>query len=256
MTNEALQKKINLVTDKLIHLGGADYENDKNISLKDAIASGNVARDFGIEEWDWPQGVGLYGLSMLQDYYRDDRFMEFFLNWFRSNIERGLPSRNINTDLPVPDSLQILDRIPEPEHSRYETMCIEQAEWLMHGLPKTTDGGFQHVTTGIGGPQRCHPQRAAALAGYPVYGGAVLQQMGIRCDRKDWRDEATHQVLLHIKYLYCKNNGLFYHGFSFIRNDNFGGIFWCRGNSWFTLGLTPFPEKADYLDMAARGSLS
>ena len=66
MTNEALQKKINLVMDKLIHLGGADYENDKNISLKDAIASGNVARDFGIEEWDWPQGVGLYGLSMLQ----------------------------------------------------------------------------------------------------------------------------------------------------------------------------------------------
>ena len=100
MTNEALQKKINLVMDKLIHLGGADYENDKNISLKDAIASGNVARDFGIEEWDWPQGVGLYGLSMLQDYYRDDRFMEFFLNWFRSNIERGLPSRNINTTCP------------------------------------------------------------------------------------------------------------------------------------------------------------
>ena len=32
MTNEALQKKINLVMDKLIHLGGADYENDKNIS--------------------------------------------------------------------------------------------------------------------------------------------------------------------------------------------------------------------------------
>ena len=76
--------------------------------------------------------------------------------------------------------------------------------------------------------------------------------MGIRCDRKDWRDEATHQVLLHIKYLYCKNNGLFYHGFSFIRNDNFGGIFWCRGNSWFTLGLTLFLEKADYLDGGTR----
>lgn len=74
----------------------------------------------------------------------------------------------------------------------------------------------------------------------------------IRCDRKDWRDEATHQVLLHIKYLYCKNNGLFYHGFSFIRNDNFGGIFWCRGNSWFTLGLTLFLEKADYLDGGTR----
>ena len=110
MTNEALQKKINLVMDKLIHLGGADYENDKNISLKDAIASGNVARDFGIEEWDWPQGVGLYGLSMLQDYYRDDRFMEFFLNWFRSNhvhragrMADARPAQNDRRRLPACD---------------------------------------------------------------------------------------------------------------------------------------------------------
>ena len=252
MTNEALQKKINLVMDKLIHLGGADYENDKNISLKDAIASGNVARDFGIEEWDWPQGVGLYGLSMLQDYYRDDRFMEFFLNWFRSNIERGLPSRNINTTCPYLTLLQILDRIPEPEHSRYETMCIEQAEWLMHGLPKTTDGGFQHVTTGIGDRNGVILNEQQLWLDTLFMAVLFLQQMGIRCDHKDWRDEATHQVLLHIKYLYCKNNGLFYHGFSFIRNDNFGGIFWCRGNSWFTLGLTLFLEKADYLDGGTR----
>ena len=240
MTNEALQKKINLVMDKLIHLGGADYENDKNISLKDAIASGNVARDFGIEEWDWPQGVGLYGLSMLQDYYRDDRFMEFFLNWFRSNIERGLPSRNINTTCPYLTLLQILDRIPEPEHSRYETMCIEQAEWLMHDLRKTTDGGFQHVTTGIGDRNGVILNEQQLWLDTLFMAVLFLQQMGIRCNRKDWRDEATHQVLLHIKYLYCKNNGLFYHGFSFIRNDNFGAIFWCRGNSWFTLGLTLF----------------
>ena len=87
MSKEEVQLKINLVMDKLIHLGGADYEKDKDISLEDAIASGNVARDFGIEEWDWPQGVGLYGLSMLQNYYGDKRFMDFFVNWFESNIE-------------------------------------------------------------------------------------------------------------------------------------------------------------------------
>ncbi len=252
MNNAVLQQKIDLVMDKLIHLGGADYDKDKNISLKDAIASGNVARDFGIEEWDWPQGVGLYGLFMLQDYYHDDRFMNFFLNWFASNIERGLPSRNINTTCPYLTLLQILDHIPEPERTRYEAMCLEQAAWLMNGLPKTKDNGFQHVTTGIGDRNGVILNESQLWLDTLFMAVLFLQQMGIRYHREDWCSEATHQVLVHIKYLYCKNNGLFYHGFSFLRNDNFGGIFWCRGNSWFTLGLTLFLEKADYLDNGTR----
>lgn len=56
MTTERLKAKTNQVAYKLLHLGGADYDRDKNISIKEAIATGNVARDFGIEEWDWPQG--------------------------------------------------------------------------------------------------------------------------------------------------------------------------------------------------------
>ena len=76
--------------------------------------------------------------------------------------------------------------------------------------------------------------------------------MGNRYHNEVWRSEAVHQVLVHIKYLYCKNNGLFYHGFSFIRNDNFGGIFWNRGNSWFTLGITLFLANADDLELGTR----
>ena len=248
MTNNVLQQKIELVMDKLIHLGGADYDNDRNLDLKKAIASGNVARDFGIEEWDWPQGVGLYGLSMLQNYYKDNRFMDFFKNWFATNVAKGLPSRNINTTAPYLTLLQILDRIPEPEKSQYEQMCKNQAEWLMNDLPKTKDNGFQHVTTGIGDRNGVILNEGQLWLDTLFMAVLFLQQMGIRYKRQDWLDEATHQVLVHIKYLYCKNNGLFYHGYSFIRNDNFGGIFWCRGNSWFTLGLTLFLENADYID--------
>ena len=51
MTNEVLEQKIQLVMDKLIHLGGADYDSDKNISVEEATTTGNIARDFGIEEW-------------------------------------------------------------------------------------------------------------------------------------------------------------------------------------------------------------
>ena len=52
-----------------------------------------------------------------------------------------------------------------------------------------------------------------------------------------------YNQMMHIKYLYDTHTGLFFHGWSFNRMDNFGGVFWCRGNSWFTLGIL------DYLDM-------
>ena len=249
-SKEELQQKIELVMDKLIHLGGADYEKDKEISLEAAIASGNVARDFGIEEWDWPQGVGLYGLSMLQAYHKDKRFMDFFINWFEANIAKGLPSRNINTTAPYLTLLQILDDMPEKE--KYEIMCIEQADWLIHELPKTEDGGFQHVTSGIGDRNAVILNEQQLWLDTLFMAVLFLQQMGNRYNNKAWKSEAVHQVLVHIKYLYCKNNGLFYHGFSFIRNDNFGGIFWNRGNSWFTLGITIFLENADDLEPGTR----
>ena len=148
MTTEILKAKTNQTAYKLLHLGGADYDRDKNISIKEAIATGNVARDFGIEEWDWPQGVGLYGLYMLQEQNGDDSYLKFLENWFQSNIEKGLPSRNINTTEPYLTLLQIMDRLPQKE--MYEKMCMNQANWLIHELPKTGDNGFQHVTSGIG----------------------------------------------------------------------------------------------------------
>ena len=70
-----------------------------------------------------------------------------------------------------------------------------------------------------------------------------LNRMGQKYKRREWIDESIHQVLMHIKYLYDKQSGLFYHGWTFNERSNFGGIFWCRGNSWFTLGIL------DYIDM-------
>ena len=79
MTNEQLLPIIHKVMDKLMNLGGADYDSDKNTS-KEQSDQGLIARDFGIEEWDWPKGVGLYGLYKLQNFYGDNRYLDFFEN--------------------------------------------------------------------------------------------------------------------------------------------------------------------------------
>ncbi|MGL5434691.1 MAG: glycoside hydrolase family 88/105 protein [Lachnospiraceae bacterium] len=241
MTNEQLLKKIHLVVDKLINLGGADYDSDK-ITAKEESKRGFIARDFGIEEWDWPQGVGLYGMNKLQNFYNDTRYLEFFDNWYQNNINKGLPSKNINTSAPYLTLVNLLDALNNPQ---YETMCLEHAQWLTDELPKTKEGGFQHVTTAIGDRNGITLNDGEMWIDTLFMAVLFLNKMGQRYQRPDWVSEATKQVLIHIKYLYEKTNGLFYHGWSFSLNSNFGGIFWCRGNSWFTFGIIDFIEALE-----------
>ena len=250
MDRDILLKQALLVAERLMNLGGANYDEDKNLDLADALRTGAVARDAGIEEWDWPQGVGLYGLYLLQEYLGDGRYLDFFEGWYQRNIRQGLPSRNVNTTAPYLTLVQLADRLPETE--AYDAMCRERAEWLISGLPKTRNGGFQHVTSAIGDRNGVILNEGQLWVDTLFMAGLFLQKAGLRYGCKEWQEEALHQILVHIKYLYCKETGLFYHGFSFPRNDNFGGIHWCRGNSWFTLGLPLFLENAEAVDGGTR----
>lgn len=239
MTNEVLLQKINLVVNKLMNLGGCDYEKDKTVAQADT-RKGIVQRDFGIEEWDWPQGVGLYGMYRLQNYYGDTRYTEFFQNWYSHNLEIGLPSKNINTTAPYLALIHLLNRL-EPA-GELDQLCLDHADWLIHELPKTKENGFQHVVSAIGDRNGVSLNNGQLWIDTLFMAVLFLNQAGHKYRRPEWEQEAVHQILLHIKYLYDKQTGLFFHGWSFERNDNFGGVFWCRGNSWFTYGIM------DYLD--------
>lgn len=232
-------KKISLVTNRLMNLGEGDYEKDKCASSQD-LKKGILQRDLGIGEWEWPQGVGLYGLYKLQTHWQDGRYMEFFRSWYDRHLENGLPSRNINTTAPYLALVELAGSLDSPQP--YRELCLKQADWLMRELPKTRENGFQHVTTAI--QDRCKTMSHESELWIDTLFMAVLflNKAGHKYNRRDYIDEAAHQMLLHIKYLYDKRSGLFYHGWSFNRRDNFGGIFWCRGNSWFTYAV------ADYLD--------
>lgn len=239
VNNEVLLEKINLVVDKLLNLGKANYDEDaKNTS--ENITKGHIARDFGIEEWDWPQGVGLYGLLKLQNYHGDNRYEDFLDNWYKRNIERGLPSKNINTSAPY---LALIDVLEITDNPIYEEMCMERAQWLMEELPRTKEGGFQHVTTAIGDRDGVLLHEEQVWIDTIFMAILFLNKMGQKYNRQDWISESIRQVLLHIKYLYDKETGLFYHGWSFELNSNFGGVFWGRGNSWFTFGLIDYIES-------------
>lgn len=233
VNKDEIMEKLNLVTDKLLKLERPDNEAELQNLGEEAGKRGYFSRDFGMEEWDWPQGVGLYGLQKLGRHFGDDRYPVYAKPWMNRQLEKGLPSRNINTTAPL---LSLME-LPEAEE-----LSLEWMEWLMHGLPRTKEHGYQHVTTGAG-------KNEITLNDNEIWIDTLFMailftaKMGVKYDRSEWRQESLYQLLLHIKYLYDKKTGLFFHGWHFGGGHNFSEAFWCRGNAWFALGL---PE---YLDL-------
>lgn len=224
--------KLNKVSDKLLNLDRPDNEAELQTLGEDAGRRGYFARDFGMEEWDWPQGVGLYGLQKLDRHFADGRYSAYAKPWMARQMDKGLPSRNINTTAPLL-SLMELDEAEE--------LSLEWVEWLMNGLPRTVEQGYQHVTTGADKSEVTLNQNEIWIDTLFM---AILftAKMGVKYDKPEWRQTSLHQLLLHIKYLYDKKTGLFYHGWHFTGRHNFSEAFWCRGNGWFSLGLPEYLE--------------
>lgn len=231
-------KKLDLVINKLMNLEGP--ENEKELAENGGEAIGYFKRDFGIKEWDWPQGVGLYGLLKVMKCLNRKQYKDFLYNWFKDNLERGLGSRNINTTTPLLTLAELNEYYHDEE---FEALCIDWANWLMNCLPRTEERGFQHVTSANGDRLGVRLNENEMWIDTLFMTVLFLNKMGQKYQRQDWIDESIHQVLIHIKYLYDKKSGLFYHGWTFNGRSNFGGIFWCRGNSWFTAGIL------EYIDM-------
>ena len=236
LKKEEITRKLDLVVNKLLTLGGPENETE----LENGGESiGFFRRDFGISEWDWPQGVGLYGLYKIMMVEKKEEYREFLCSWFKSNMAEGLPSRNINTTTPLLTLVQLNEICPDPE---FESLCLSWADWLMRCLPRTEEGGFQHVTSANGDRLGVRLNENEMWIDTLFMTVLFLNRMGQKYNRQDWISESIHQVLLHIKYLYDKKTGLFYHGWTFNTRDNFGGVFWCRGNSWFTTGILEYLE--------------
>lgn len=238
LTEKEIRAKLDLVVDKLLNLDRP--ANEEKLTKDGGEAIGMFPRDFGIQEWDWPQGVGLYGLLKLDKHDKSKKYLDFLNNWYKTNIDNGLPSKNINTTAPLLTLINLLETSPNKE---FENLCLKWADWLIDCLPRTKEGGFQHVTSANGDRQGVRLNESEMWIDTLFMTVLFLNKMGQKYNRQDWIDESIHQVLIHIKYLYDKKSGLFFHGWSFNENSNFGEIFWCRGNSWFTFGIL------DYIDM-------
>ncbi|WP_208560035.1 glycoside hydrolase family 88/105 protein [Marinilactibacillus kalidii] len=188
--------------------------------------------------WNWPQGVGLYGLHAYYKLTKNSQAKEILDEWFEQRLLEGSPPKNVNTMAPLLTMAMIYEEENKTEFKPY----LEQwAEWVMYDMPRTDENGLQHMTYG---PPNTNQLWADTL----MMTVLPLAKIGLLLDRPDYVEEAKKQFLLHIKYLSDRKTGLWYHGWTFEGHHHFAEALWGRGNCWATIAI---PEIIDILNLKA-----
>ncbi len=191
-----------------------------------------------MDNWDWFQGVALFGLY---EFYRDtgdEGALNYLIKWFDEHIEAGLPEKNINSMCPLL-TLSYLYEITRKES--YMDLCKEWADYAMNKLPRTIEGGFQHITIDSANYMQLWDDTLYMTV-------LFIARMGVLLKRDDYVQESIRQFLVHLKYLTEPTTGLFYHGFNFDGMHHYCGALWGRGNAWYTAGIVDYLDIVDLPD--------
>lgn len=195
---------------------------------------GSAGDYISFESWEWPQGVGLYGLVRLWQHTGDDALKALVEAWFARWIDKGLPPLNINTSAPMLALSVLWRQTGEP---RWAPVLDAWADRMLAELPRTPEGGFQHdVSDRVNDGELWDDTLFMAALFLASYGEGA--------DRADLVDEAVRQFLVHARYLADPQSGLWFHGWTFNGRHNFARARWGRGNAWITVGIL------DLLDLA------
>ncbi len=225
---------------KLLTANFATTLDDEDEEFMKNLQSKNLAGDDPklYRYWEWTQGVGLYGLWKMYSKLHDKEALDILLSYYKRQIGIGFPAKNINTTAPLL-ALSFVYEYDKENKAFYENLMDEWAYYLMTGLPKTEEGGFQHLTSDT--------LNHGELWDDTLFMAVLfLANRGKTTGNKKWVEEAKYQFLLHARYLSDKKTGLWYHGFTFIGRHNFAEAFWGRGNSWITMAI---PELFSILSL-------
>jgi unsaturated rhamnogalacturonyl hydrolase len=203
----------------------------KNSSMQEKYPIGLI----DIHLWEWPQGVGIYGFYQYYEATKDVAALQFLLDWYDARIKEGLPEKNVNTCSPLITLMSLCELTGKEQ---YVAVCDEWSRWIMNEMLRTGDGAFQHMITG-------EPNDGQILIDTLFMTVLFLTKAGVYFNRPHYVEEAKRQFLVHIKYLYDKNRGLFFHGWDFNGMHNYGAVHWGRGNGWYTCGIVDFIDMVN-----------
>lgn len=187
------------------------------------------------DSWEWPQGVGLYGLVRLWQRTGDAALLETIEDWYDRRIAAGLPAMNVNTTAPM---LALSELWRLKRQPRFAPVLAEWAERVVATLPRTPEGAFQHNVSDKVNDGELWDDTLFMVA-------LFLASYGQAAGRRRFVDEAERQFLVHARFLADPKSGLWYHGWTFQGRHNFARAFWGRGNCWITVGVLDLVDMAD-----------
>ena len=193
---------------------------------------GTAGDYISFDSWEWPQGVGLYGLVRLWQHTGDDGLRKTVEDWFVRQLAAGPPPINVNTTAPM---LALSLLWGATRDRRWENPLADWAERLVLQMPRTPEGGFQHnVSDRINDNELWDDTLFMAALFLAAYGKAAKKPA--------YTDEAVRQFLVHSRYLADPYSGLWFHGWTFDGRHNFARALWARGNAWITVGILDLLE--------------
>lgn len=195
--------------------------------LKGIGDGGSDTGEILFEEWDWEVGIGLYGLMRDSEARGDEDALAAIGRWYDRQIARGLPARQVNSTAPM---LALACLAARTGRADWRALCEDWADWLMVGLPRTSEGGFEHVVKEGRRPGQLWDDTL-------VMAVLFLARTGVMSGRADWIEEAHYQFLTHVRFLGDPTSALFFHGWTDEGRHNYARALWARGNAWITMAI-------------------
>lgn len=203
------------------------------------VADGSIIDNKSFDYWEWTSGIGLYGMMKYYQLTRKSTVLKRIIKWYDDHLNAEPVEKNINTMVQM---LTLAYLYEETNNKKYIPYLQQWGKWLYYELPRTQRGGFQHVTFGDLNPNEMWDDTLMMSV-------LAMAKLGILLHERKYIEEAKKQFLLHIHFLQDKKTGLWFHGWTFNKKNNFGNAFWGRGNSWVTIAIPEFLELIGYDQM-------
>lgn len=198
-----------------------DQKNYFLLKLKD----GRIINTKSWKGWEWTHGIALYSLYNFYKLNNNKIILNIINKWFNYHFHKEIPTKNINTFSP----LLTLAYIYEQNKNISLLPILETwSEWILNTLPRTKNMAFQHIVfNNINKGQIWDDTLMMTII--------PLIKIGLILNKKNYIDEGIYQFLIHTLYLMDKTSNLWFHGWSFIKSNNFSKVFWARGNCWIVI---------------------
>lgn len=225
-----LVQLIQQLTQNLVNI--TDHSGEFLLRLDD----GRVIDTKGWAGWEWTHGIGLYGMLHYYQQTGDRATLNIIDDWFTTRLAEGTPTKNVNTVCPF---LTLAYRYEETRNAAWRPVLERWAEWVMYEMPRTEQGGLQHIVYNNENTQQLWDDTLMMSV-------MALAKIGQLLDRPEFVEEASYQFLVHSQYLMDRQTGLWFHGWTFEGRHNFANARWARGNSWITIVIPDFLEMMNW----------